>query len=58
MLLAEAERIIGLLERAVRHGMATEQEKADPETWEKCSILVYRTEPEADSAVVWPKKPE
>jgi len=38
--------------------MATEQEKADLEVWEKYSVLVYRIEPEAESAVVWPVKPE
>ncbi|EKS6645803.1 tail fiber assembly protein [Enterobacter hormaechei] len=45
-LLAEAERIIALLARAVTYGMATEQEKADLEAWEKYSVLVNRVNQE------------
>ncbi len=54
ILLAEAERIIGLLARAVKYGMATEQEKADLEAWEKYSVLVNRVNQEKPE---WPQKP-
>jgi len=42
-------------QRAVKFGMATEQEKADLEASEKYSVLVNRVNQEKPE---WPKKPE
>ncbi|MFZ4220789.1 tail fiber assembly protein [Enterobacter ludwigii] len=58
MLLAEAECIIAPLERAVKYSMATEQEKADLEAWEKYSVLLSRIKPEDAPEIEWPDKPE
>ncbi|WP_181367062.1 tail fiber assembly protein [Enterobacter sp. CGMCC 5087] len=54
-LLAEAEKIIRPLERAVKYGMATDEEKASLEEWEKYSVLLYRVNLENPE---WPEKPE
>ncbi|MEH4990358.1 tail fiber assembly protein [Enterobacter asburiae] len=54
-LLQEAEDTIRYLERAVKYGMATEQEKADLEAWEKYSVLLGRVNMENPE---WPEKPE
>ena len=54
-LLSEAESVIQPLERAVRLNMATNEERARLESWERYSVLVSRvdtTNPE------WPQKPE
>ncbi len=54
-LLSEAENVIQPLERAVRLNMATDEERARLESWERYSVLVSRvdtTKPE------WPQKPE
>ncbi|GLH24085.1 hypothetical protein ENT52713_14810 [Enterobacter sp. 200527-13] len=53
-LLKEAEDTIRYLERAVKHGMATEEETVSLEAWEKYSVLVSRVKPGED----WPLKPE
>jgi hypothetical protein len=57
-LLAEAERVIKPLERAVKYNMATDQEKADLEAWEKYSVLLMRIDPEKVPDIDWPVKPE
>ncbi|WP_210455089.1 tail fiber assembly protein, partial [Pantoea ananatis] len=54
-LLAEAERIIFPLALAVKHDMATEEEKLRLAAWEKYSVLVSRVNPEKPK---WPDKPE
>lgn len=54
-LLKEAEDIICYLERAVKYGMATEEDKLRLEAWEKYSVLLYRVNPENPE---WPEKPE
>ena len=54
-LLAEAERIIFPLALAVKHDMATEEEKLRLAAWEKYSVLVHRVNPEKPE---WPEKPE
>ena len=54
-LLSAAESVIQPLERAVRLNMATNEERARLESWERYSVLVSRvdtTKPE------WPQKPE
>lgn len=53
-LLAEAENVIAPLERAVKYGMATEEEKLRLEAWEKYSVLLFR----GKSGDEWPIKPE
>lgn len=53
-LLKDAESIIFPLTLAVKHGMATEEETASLEAWEKYSVLVSRVKPGED----WPLKPE
>ncbi|MEI9743575.1 tail fiber assembly protein [Enterobacter ludwigii] len=54
-LLAEADGVIALLERAVKHGIATEEEKLRLEAWEKYSVLLSRVSPEKPE---WPDMPE
>nr|WP_275992790.1 tail fiber assembly protein [Enterobacter asburiae] len=53
-LLKEAEDTIRYLERAVKHDMATEEEAASLDAWEKYSVLVNRVQPGEE----WPPKPE
>ncbi|PWI80486.1 phage tail protein [Enterobacter sp. CGMCC 5087] len=53
-LLMEAERIIAPLERAVKFGIATEEEKLQLEAWEKYSVMVNRATMENP---VFPEKP-
>ncbi|MFZ4170914.1 tail fiber assembly protein [Enterobacter ludwigii] len=57
-LLAEAERIIFPLALAVKHDMATEEEKLRLAAWEKYSVLLSRIKPEDAPEIEWPKKPE
>lgn len=54
LLQMEAERVIAPLERAVKYGLATDEEKLQLEAWEKYSVLVNRLTP----GDVWPLKPE
>ena len=54
-LLKEADDTIRYLERAVKHGMATDEEKASLDAWEKYSVQLMRVNPENP---VWPEKPE
>ncbi|WP_434223389.1 tail fiber assembly protein [Xenorhabdus bakwenae] len=42
------------LEHAVKHNMATGEEKASLEAWKKYGVLVNRVEPEKPE---WPEKP-
>ncbi|CAM4027012.1 MULTISPECIES: tail fiber assembly protein [Lelliottia] len=53
-LLREAGEIIFPLTLAVKHGMATKEEIASLDAWEKYSVLVSRVNP-GDN---WPLKPE
>ena len=50
----EAERVIGPLDRAVKYGMATEEETSQLEAWEKYSVLLSRVNPQKPE---WPMKP-
>jgi len=52
-LLTEAAEIIFPLTLAVKHGMATEDETARLEKWERYSVLVNRVQPGEG----WPPKP-
>lgn len=54
-LLAEAETVIAPLERAVRLGMATEDEIRRLDAWERYSVLLNRTD---ESTREWPPRPE
>ncbi|MCN1786950.1 tail fiber assembly protein [Escherichia coli] len=54
-LLSEAESEIQPLERAVRLNMATNEERARLESWERYSVLVSRVD---TANPEWPQKPE
>ncbi len=54
-LLADAENVITPLTRAVKYGIATDEEKARLEAWEKYSVLLSRTDAENPG---WPEQPE
>ncbi|MFU1842084.1 tail fiber assembly protein [Enterococcus faecium] len=53
-LLSEAESVILPLERAVRLNMATDEERAKLEAWERYSVLVYRVD---TAKPEWPEEP-
>ncbi|EOT0219030.1 tail fiber assembly protein [Escherichia coli] len=54
-LLSEAESVIQPLVRAVRLNMATNEERARLESWERYSVLVSRVD---TANPEWPQKPE
>ncbi|EHE9275151.1 tail fiber assembly protein [Salmonella enterica] len=54
-LLEEGEAVIKLLSRAVKMGIATDEERQRLEVWEQYSVLVSRVD---TSAPDWPEKPE
>ncbi|MCZ8805596.1 tail fiber assembly protein [Escherichia albertii] len=54
-LLAESENTIQLLERAVRLGMATDEERSQLKSWERYSVLLSRVD---TANPEWPQKPE
>ncbi|EAC1472206.1 tail fiber assembly protein [Escherichia coli] len=54
-LLSEAESVIQPLERAVRLNMATNEERARLDSWERYSVLVSRVD---TANPEWPQKPE
>ena len=54
-LLSKAENVIQPLERAVRLNMATDEERARLESWERYSVLVSRVD---TANPEWPQKPE
>jgi hypothetical protein len=56
--LDEAEAVIRVLERAVKLGMATDEEKAQLEAWERYSVLLSRINPDDAPNINWPDKPE
>ncbi|KNC94145.1 tail fiber assembly protein [Trabulsiella odontotermitis] len=53
-LLAEADTMLYRLTLAVKHNMATDEEKALLEAWEKYSVLLNRVDTDKP---VWPDKP-
>lgn len=54
----QANSIILPLERAVKYGLATDEEKARLEAWERYSIALSRIDLSTAPAVDWPKLPE
>lgn len=54
----EADDVIRYLERAVKHNMATDEEKRRLDAWEKYFILLHRIAPEDCPDIDWPEKPE
>ncbi|EJH4244795.1 tail fiber assembly protein [Escherichia coli] len=53
-LLSHAESVIVTLERAVKLNMATDEERAKLEAWERYSVLVYRVD---TAKPEWPEEP-
>lgn len=56
-LMAEANQKITLLERAVKYGMVTNEEKTTLETWERYSVLLSRVDISAAPDIDWPPQP-
>lgn len=57
-LLAEAEHEIALLERKIRLGMATDEDKAKLNEWEIFSVKVADTDTSTAPNIDWPQKPQ
>lgn len=57
-LLSEAALVIAPLERAVKHGMATDEERASLEAWERYSVLLSRIDTSSAPEIDWPLRPE
>ncbi|HHN8340459.1 TPA: tail fiber assembly protein [Morganella morganii] len=57
-LLAEAEQEIALLERKIRLGMATDEDKAKLNEWEIFSVKVADTNTSTAPNIDWPQKPQ
>lgn len=57
-LLAEAEQAIAMLERKVRLGMATDENKAKLNEWEIFSVNVADTDTTTAPDIDWPQKPQ
>lgn len=57
-LLAEAEQAIAMLERKVRLGMATDEDKAKLNEWEIFSVNVADTDTTTAPDIDWPQKPQ
>ncbi len=56
-LLAEAENTIAPLSRAARLKIATDDELAQLDEWEKYSVLVSRVDVQDAPDITWPEKP-
>ncbi|WP_337039904.1 tail fiber assembly protein [Serratia marcescens] len=54
----EANEVIEQLGRAVKYDMATDEEKAQLEAWERYSVLLSRINSEDVPDIKWPDKPE
>lgn len=57
-LLAEAEQAIAMLERKVRLGMATDEDKVKLNEWEIFSVKVADTDTSTAPDIDWPQKPQ
>lgn len=57
-LLSDAAAVITPLERAVKHGMATDDERARLEAWERYSVLLSRIDTADAPDIAWPPAPE
>lgn len=53
----QADTVISPLARAVKYGMATDEEKTTLEAWERYSVLLSRVVTSAAPDVVWPELP-
>lgn len=56
-LITEADNVIAPLERAVKLDMATDEEKAQLDAWERYSVLLSRINLEDAPDIKWPDKP-
>ena len=56
--LDEAYATMKPLELAVKHDMATDEEKAQLEAWERYSVLLSRVDTDIAPDIEWPDKPE
>ncbi|MGK0688369.1 tail fiber assembly protein [Serratia marcescens] len=56
-LMADAEEIITPLARAVKLGMATEDEAAVLLAWERYTVLLSRIDPQQGRSIEWPELP-
>jgi len=54
---SQADGVISPLARAVKYGMATDDEKTTLEAWERYSVLLSRVDTSAAPDVVWPEVP-
>lgn len=57
-LLNEAEEVISPLQRAVKYGLATDEEKKEFERWEVYTVLLSRVKTSQAPDIQWPEKPE
>ncbi|EAO1206223.1 tail fiber assembly protein [Salmonella enterica] len=57
-LMAEASAVIAPLERAVKLGIATDEEVRSLEAWELYSVLLSRIDTSTAPDIAWPDKPE
>lgn len=57
-LMADANAAIAPLERAVKLGMATDEEVERLNVWERYSVLLSRVKSEDAPDIEWPEKPE
>ncbi|UAN42641.1 MULTISPECIES: tail fiber assembly protein [unclassified Enterobacter] len=55
--IGEAEKVIAPLQRAVKYGIATDEEKQQLEEWEVYTVLLNRIAASQSSAIEWPEKP-
>ena len=53
----EADNFISPLARAVKYGMATDEEKATLEAWERYSVLLSRVDISSTPDIDWPPLP-
>ena len=53
----DASSTISILERAVKYGIATEDEKAALEKWERYSVLLSRVDTSKVPDIDWPEVP-
>ncbi|MBC3250979.1 tail fiber assembly protein [Serratia fonticola] len=57
-LLNEAYAAMKPLELAVKHDMATDEEKTQLDAWERYSVLLSRVKPEDAPDIEWPEQPQ
>lgn len=57
-LLSDVAAVIAPLERAVKHGMATDDERTRLEVWERYSVMLSRIDTSLAPDIKWPTPPE